>query len=501
MKQILKRIKEKRQVFTILLLLLLIASFVRLYRINDYMHFLGDEGRDVLVVKRIIIDHKLTFLGPVTSVGSIYLGPIYYYFMVPFLFIFNMEPVGPAVMIALFSVVTIILIYLLCLEFFNLTAGVISSLLYALSPLVIVHSRFSWNPNAVPLFALLIIYSLLKIVIKNDYRWFWILGLCLGIILQLHYLALVYIPLIFLVLFIFKELKLKNFLFMVLGSIIVLSPFIAFEIKNSFPNTKTALEFVTRTGGAATLSLAKFNFSFVDITTRAFWRLVVIESNPISKALILLLVVSLVLIARDKREMIIKRKPLVIILIWFLVSLVFLSLYQGAIYDYYMVIFFPFPPLITAIVFSWLFKKNIILKILTAIFLLIILYFQIINSPIKDEPHRLVDITKLRSKFIIDQTQNKPYNFALVTGSNSDHAYRYFFELWGRSPITIENSTVDPKRQTVTDQLLVLCEVEKCQPLGHPLWEIAGFGRAEIVESWYYEGAAIYKLVHYNEVI
>ena len=76
------------------------------------------------------------------------------------------------------------------------------------------------------------------------------------------------------------------------------------------------------------------------------------------------------------------------------------------------------------------------------------------------------------AEFVLSKTDNKPFNFALITPGNSDHAYRYFFEMENRDPVTIENDVVDPDRKTVTDQLLIVCEHE-CSPLGHPLWEVA----------------------------
>jgi len=94
----------------LLLSILVFAAFLRLYRIQDYMTFLGDEGRDVLVVYNIL-HGKLTLLGPTASVGGFFLGPIYYYFMAPFLLIFNYNPVGPAVMVALFGIATVWLVY------------------------------------------------------------------------------------------------------------------------------------------------------------------------------------------------------------------------------------------------------------------------------------------------------------------------------------------------------------------------------------------------------
>src|SRR4051812_42834027 len=86
--------------------ILLVAAFLRLYRIADYMTFLGDEGRDVLVAKGILEGH-LVFLGPRASAGDFFLGPIYYYMMAPFLWLFHYDPVGPAVMVALLSVATV----------------------------------------------------------------------------------------------------------------------------------------------------------------------------------------------------------------------------------------------------------------------------------------------------------------------------------------------------------------------------------------------------------
>src|ERR1035437_9349467 len=135
----------------VLLTVLILAAFLRLYRIQDYMTFLGDEGRDVLVAYNILHGH-LTLLGPTSSVGGFFLGPIYYYFMAPFLLLFNYNPVGPAVMVALFGIATVWLIYKFCSELFNRQIGIIAAALYAVSPLVIAYSRSSWNPNPLPFF-------------------------------------------------------------------------------------------------------------------------------------------------------------------------------------------------------------------------------------------------------------------------------------------------------------------------------------------------------------
>ena len=115
-------------------------------------------------------------------------------------------------------------------------------------------------------------------------------------------------------------------------------------------------------------------------------------------------------------------------------------------------------------------------------------------------PNRQLEQVEKIARFVYDKSEGKPYNFALITGGNSDHAYRYFLTVWDKPPVTIENPKKDPQRSTVTDQLLVICEKHPCAPLGNSLWEIAGFGRAEIVGEWDVSVVKVYKLVHYKDV-
>src|SRR3990167_2057673 len=114
-----------------ILFVIMPAAYMRLYRISEYLTFLGDEGRDVLVVKRMLLDGKFTLLGPITSVGSIYMGPIYYYLMAPFLYLWNFDPTGPAVMVALLSVTTVYIIYRIGTDYFHPQVGLVAAFLYS----------------------------------------------------------------------------------------------------------------------------------------------------------------------------------------------------------------------------------------------------------------------------------------------------------------------------------------------------------------------------------
>lgn len=509
---------ESRWQMLAILSIVLLAAYLRLYKIADYMTFLGDEGRDVLVVKHMIVDHKFTLLGPTASVGGFFLGPVYYYFMAPFLWAWHMDPVGPAVMVALFGVATALLVYLLGKELFGTGAGLIASLLYTLSPIVIAYSRSSWNPNLVPFFTTVLMYCLWKWYVTGKGKYFFWVGISLGIGLQLHYLYVFLFPVVFVWSILYGRSKkyIPAYALGLLGFVIGYAPFLAFELRHGFPNTISIVRFIFAgkdTGFSANIFINNIN----DVAFRLFGRLVfrlpqeelqnalpawqlttwlvaIKTSIWASLGLMVGIVMAIFPFAHKKEQL---QKSAVLVLVWLLIPLILFGLYRRGIYEYYFGIFFPVPFLLVGYLFSLLFTQKIS-RFLAAIGLGILLYLNWQGRPFRFPPNRQLAGAKAIAAAALAKTDGKPFNFALITGQNSDHVYRYFFEIWGNAPVTIENNVIDPTRKTVTDQLVVICEIPDCKPLGNPLWEIAGFGRAEITGKWDVPFVTIYRLVHYT---
>ncbi len=511
----------------ILVFILLLGAFLRLYRIGDYITFLGDEGRDVLVVWNILHGH-LTLLGPTSSVGGFFLGPIYYYFMTPFLWAFRYNPVGPAVMIAIFGVITIWLVYKIGSEFFNPLAGLIAAFFYTISPLVLTYSRSSWNPNAMPIFTLLTLYTLYKAVSKKSVKLFLLTGFLFGIDMQLHYIETFIIPVIATyILFgevyeIYQKNKsklsflfptIKNYLWTFLGFLVGFSPFLAFEFRHQFRNTQNIIDFIfhskdTGAGGHVLATIGNIFF-------RVFGRLI-LDFPSTSQQLKLYPLVELTLWSigvgvlgttsfgfivwqlwksSKKRE---KFLQLSLFVLWFFWGVFLFGFYKKSIYDYYFEFMFPLPFLLVGNLFSALWNKKIEWKGVIVGVVIVLTIINLLDVPFRYGPNKQLDQTRLISKFVLDQTGGKPFNFALITGGNSDHAYRYFFTIWGYPPVTIDNPINDPQRKTVTGQLLVVCESLPCSPQGVSLWEIAGFGQADIAGHWHVSVVDVYRLVHHK---
>ncbi|MBI2614027.1 MAG: glycosyltransferase family 39 protein [Candidatus Levybacteria bacterium] len=505
----------------ILFLILLAAAFFRLYLIEEYLTFLGDEGRDVLVAYKIL-HGDLTLLGPTASVGGFFLGPIYYYFMAPFLWLFNYNPVGPAIMVSLFGIATVMLIYKVGKEFFGTNTGLIAAGLYAISPLVVTYSRSSWNPNPMPFFSLLTLYLIYKAVKKNNIKLFILSGFLFGITMQLHYLALFLGVIIFVYILLnhfvysrnnYISKSIKNYLWIFLGFIIGWSPFLAFEVRHGFPNIISIFNFILASGDTG--GSTQFTPTLIDVFFRIFGRLVANFPEPQKVALgahldmaiwyyaaFLLGIVSVWFLIKRFIKEYKSRSPefskISLLVVWFILGVGLFGFYKKSIYDYYFGFMFPLPFFIVSFFIVNLWKKGIG-KFVAISILLILIWLNSLTLPFKASANRQLKQVEEISKFVIDKVDNKPFNFALITGGNSDHAYRYFFTIWQKEPVTIQNVSLDPKRTTVTNQLLVVCEiVPDCHPLGHSVWEIAGFGRAEIVEDWDVSVVKVFKLEHYK---
>lgn len=487
------KLKDQKLLFVLLLGILGLAAFLRFYRLPDYMTFLGDEGRDALVIKKMIFEGHFPLIGPPTSVGNIYLGPLYYYMMLIPMAIFKLNPVAAAGMNAFLGVITVYFIYYLGKLWFNRQGGLIASYLYAISPVTIIYSRSSWNPNPAPLFALIGIYSLYKIHKTGNFLWFILTGLSLGAALQMHYLASILIPVVFVIWFYEiirrKREKLKTyklFLGTLLGKIsflVVMSPLVWFDLRHNYLNYRAVTE-LFNSGGAVKseifINIAKlpslFSYNLIGrhITAENFY---------------LTIVVSLLIIAGILHKF--KSFPKFMLFTWLLIGLLGLSFYQQNIYDHYLGFLNPVPFLLlgaVVVIRPKLKVARFLISVLVIVMLILLTFANLKKNPLLLPPNKQLERTQNVAKFVISKSENKDFNFALIAKSNYDSAYQFYLDLYGYKSKEVPFD--------VTDQLFVVCEDEICDPTHSPKYEVAAFGWSRIAWEESVYGVKIYKLIH-----
>jgi 4-amino-4-deoxy-L-arabinose transferase-like glycosyltransferase len=484
------------------------TAFLRLYRIDEYMTFLGDEGRDALVVKKILVNYDFPLLGAPTSVGNMYNGPLYYYMMASAMAIWWMNPVAAAVMVAFVGIATVGLVYYLARSWFGKVAAIVSAVLYAISPVNIIYSRSSWNPNPAPFFALLGIIGLVKSRKTGNYLWLILTGASLAFAVQMHLLALILLP-IFGAIWIYQiwekyrfKKTVKNFwtgfVLALAAFFTLMSPLVIFDFKYNFQNYRALTTFFLG-DRATTVNLNPFNT--LERIGPLYWENLIgryIAGENLWLMVLVSILVLLPLIAFLWN--LIKRKKFIyslfVLNVWMLGGVVGLSLYKQTVYDHYSSFLNPAIFLLMGSVVNLInsIDSKKINQYIRGAFLLLFLVLVVVNlqkNPLNLTPNRQLQRTQEVSKFVINEAGGKPFNFALLAKSNYDAAYQFYMDEYGHKPAQLPFEK--------TDQLIVVCEDKECSPVGNAKFEIAAFGWTMIEWQKEVDGVKVYKLVHNPE--
>ena len=500
-------VKKNPVEFWIILGIIIVGAFLRLYKIDQYMTFLGDEGRDVIIVRKIFTEFHPPLIGPGTSIGNMYLGPLYYYMMAIPLLVTGFSPIGPAIMIALLGIVTIAFVWFIGRTWFGKKTGIIAAGLYAISPIIIIYSRSSWNPNIMPFFSLLSIYSIWKVWRQKKYNWLIVMGVSFAFSLQSHYLGLLLAPTLFVFwLLTFLELRktkntgtfVKKSIIGFISFLILMSPLLFFDMRHGWMNTKAIYTFFTvrqttvsiRPWTAIPKIPEMLNFVNKSVVAGKNSLAAVISSIVIGLGLIYVFIENFV----KKRNFKIKEEYWILIS-WLGVGLIGFGIYKQNIYDHYFGFLFAAPFLLIGIITSKLWSKGIIFKILASALLVYLVAVNIIASPLRKEPNKLLQRSIHVSKVIEENSGGEPLNLAVIADTNYEDGYKYFL-LKDNYPVVSIDAQVP---SSVAKQLFVVCELipnSKCDPTHSPKAQVASFGWSKIDNSWEVDGAIVYRLVH-----
>jgi len=509
-------IMSNRKETVFLIVILFIGAFLRLYRISEYMTFLGDEGRDVIIVSRFLTDFDLMLVGPGTSIGNMYLGPLYYYMMAIPLWLFNYSPAGPSTMVAVLGVITIYMVWYITKKWFpskgiNYGALVAASL-YAIAPTVIIYSRSSWNPNVMPFFAFLSIYSIWKVWKEKKYWWLMLASISFAFAMQSHYLALLLAPVLGIYWFTayLKVRKNKSVLkvfrkISILSGLVfafLMSPLVIFDYRHGWRNFSAMSEFFTKR--QTTVSAKPWNAipntwpNIVQVMTR----LTSGHNEVVGYVVAVIFVVFVLGILLNRKK--IKKgflAPYYLLFVWLGFALLGLGLYKQNIYDHYYGFFFPAPFILIGVIGAnfYKFTKSKIVKALVLLGFVVLVCVNLSNSPIKYPPNRQYQRSEEVSKKIIKEAKGERLNMAVIAERNYEGAYWYTLEKEGALIVGIDAQRID---ETLAEQLFVICEMprEKCSPTTNAKAEVANFGWSKIEEEWEVAGVILFKLVHVYEL-
>lgn len=340
----------------------LLAIFKYFYLFPQRAMFDFDQEYLAMSAKSILVDHKLTLIGASTSVGEIFIGPLYNYFIAGVFWIGKMDPYLIDFANNCWAVLTILGIFIVGKNLFNLKTGVFASLLAILS------FNFLQNQNLPPLLFPLPLISLALFYLLNQKKinWIWV-AIMLGFSFQLHFTAIFFPPMIISLVILRKEkIKAKGMILPLLIVILFLLPLILFDLRHNFSISKNAFNFFKQSNegsfNLASQLFHSFYISFDNLSDLIFPNLLAIPG--ISAVLIALF--GVFILAKKKRK-----KIVLLALAWLLIPVICFSFYKGLTLKYYYAIqepiFFLLIGFLLSILFKKLFSKILILLLLAVL--------------------------------------------------------------------------------------------------------------------------------------
>lgn len=476
----------------LVLLSVLSAAVTRFYNLSSSAMFLGDQGRDALIVSRIFTEADLVFIGPVTSVGNMYLGPLYYYFMLPFLWISYPSPVGPAYGVALVGIVFIFLLYYWGRAVVGERAAAFSTVFATFSYVMIENSRFSWNPNITPLFSLLLVYACVKAIKGQEWYWVWA-AVAASALLQLHYVTLLACAAAGLLwLFdIYKHFRTRELKKLLLPTVIAVGvvffsflPLILFDIKHDGlnKNALVGLLFSDKNFASSNSGLFVENGYFSRIKLQAEQILFNIYTGNEKHGSQLLLLAAIIL---TTGFLIFKKKHprywSVCILLGFVsISVVGLSFYQRTVYDHYILYTVSFGALLLGFLSSELWQKSwgkgVVLALLATIILINVNQFDF-----RQHGTNYSTLKETAAQIHERVEPGETYSIVLLSPSHDLYGmnFRYFLS-------TNQNKKpVSPEYSSQAEKLFIIDEEKSAdRPQDLSIYEIVTYPSKEITETF-----------------
>ncbi len=327
----------------VLTLILGLSAFLQFYRLNDLQHFQGDEGILVLAARALIVAHQFPAHGLALATGHAHIGPLFDYLITLPLWLFGLNPTAAVALNGASQVLAVALCYALIRRYTGSTiAGLAGALVSATGQEAVYYARFLW-PNMLPCMVLLVFWSLLAWREGRDAHCA-LLGIWLGVALQLQPTAILLIPFVALYLLFFRPLmpQLRYPLLGLAFFLILFAPAIVQDLTHGLAETKAWLDY-SHQGSTANRSLGP-TFSRLGVLLQ---RLVGLHQSWLALGLGLLFLVTLprALLPRQEHGRTGVRPLTAMLLLYCLVQLAGYIFYGSQLKPHYIMPLFPIPGL------------------------------------------------------------------------------------------------------------------------------------------------------------
>lgn len=316
------------------LIILLLGFFLRIYKPAEFFMYSHDNDLSGWFVRDVVANRHLRLIGQETSTQGIFIGPLYYYLLIPFYLLFGMDPMGGVIMITLLGVFSIWSVYFVFLRVFGRNEGLVASFLFAISFYTIFNDRDVVPTMPVILWSIWYFYGINLLIKGKQNLGFLILGILIGLIWHLNVGLVLLVPLIPLSILLSKtKLNYKKTLRGLIAAGILSFPLILFEFRHNFSQASWLYKSFTTDQHALVTGYDKLIRTFHLLSKNAdglIWGSFQPFSYETTTALLLVLGVFLIY----KRKL--NKNLALIIFSWLILFVGFFSIYSKILSEYYL---------------------------------------------------------------------------------------------------------------------------------------------------------------------
>lgn len=420
----------KKYTLFLILGILAISLFSRTYQIVERFGFDHDGDLYSWVVKDIVVNNHPRLIGQLTSAPGIYIGPFFYYLLIPFFMLFNMDPIGTIIPLTIFGLLTTLSYYLVFSKLFNKHAGLIAALLHSVLLSSVEFDRRNAPSTPTNLWTVWYFYTVIQIS-RGNYSVLPLLGILIGLIWHIHVALLPALLAIPVSLIISKKLPpVKQVIYFFISLSVTSIPLIIFEIRHGFIQINSFFgNFASYHGGSTGLYKLQLVVDMVSKNISTFFlspQSLPQDSQLIFTILILLLAIPLLI------KKIISKKEVIPLSAWLFGVIAFFSISSTLISEYYFYsIQIIFLGLVTLTLYL-IYQSSKIGKILTVSLLMLIMVKNLYFFTTQYIYHKGYVERKAATDFISQDAKNKGFpciGVSYITSIGENVGFRYFFYL------------------------------------------------------------------------
>lgn len=373
-------------------LVIIVAAALRLYMLNT-TEFDDDQAAIYNMARNAAMHGYFVATSNVASV-HIYNPPAtIYFYMLPALFSSN--PMWGAVLTGILMTLSVLLTYIFVRRAYGRFTGTIAALLFATATRAVAYSRYMWNQNLLPIIIVLFVMTLFWGVVDRRRGWLIFAIPLLGLLVQLHATGiLMAAPLAVALVLAPKTIRIRDMLIGILLLLLIYAPYLYWEYTVRFADVHILLNSMHRKAiiddkawnfYISFLSPYPFNYNAYPLTSKLTLLSRVYPSIYHLEPALLILLISSAIVAlmvvfypfgpwpTGKRWLSIPvigrvmgywvqfrnnpyRCSLLILLVWQVVPLLYLSRHSLEIYAHYFIFFMPGQFILIAFLLGRLFK-------------------------------------------------------------------------------------------------------------------------------------------------